>query len=164
MLRQASSSVLRASCRSRRNTFAAAAKAAAAAARIDSISTGTIDSILGAFEKKNDEEDDKNKSKMVLVQVPQQLQLHSQKHHYQTIRNYSATPRQEMFLYATMILVAGVSYVGYRKYRGEPLKPPGATEAQENFRKMEEERLRASQKHVQKMNALRKTAMTRKDD
>mmetsp|Transcript_12007 Transcript_12007/g.19923 ORF Transcript_12007/g.19923 Transcript_12007/m.19923 type:complete len:141 (+) Transcript_12007:78-500(+) len=122
MFRQASLSLQRANCRPRNKLFAAAAR---------------IDSII-AFEK-DDKENNSNNIKPLKLPLLQQ----------QT-RHYSATPRQEMFLYAAIILVSGLSYVGYKTYRGEPLKPAGATEAQESYRRLEAERLRNNKMHAQK--------------
>lgn len=55
-------------------------------------------------------------------------------------RRYHTTPKNEMFLYGTIILLSTLTYVGYKKYMGEPLKPKSASEAQAMYQKMEEER------------------------
>ena len=55
-------------------------------------------------------------------------------------RRYHATQRNDLVLYATILLTATIGYIGYKKYNGEPLKPKSATEAQDMYQKMEEER------------------------
>ena len=69
-----------------------------------------------------------------------------QQQHYPKRRRYHATPRNELLLYGTMILVATLGYVGYKKYHGEPLKPSNASEAQKAYRKMEQERSERNQR------------------
>lgn len=56
-------------------------------------------------------------------------------------RLYHATPQREMVLYGTIIVVVSLSYVAYRKYNGEPIKPHGATNAQTAYQKYEQDRL-----------------------
>lgn len=73
-------------------------------------------------------------------------------------RGYHETPRREMVLYGTIIIVVALGYVGVRKYRGEPIKPESATEAQENFRKLEEERRKRNEKQQSRVKIMmRKT-------
>lgn len=66
-------------------------------------------------------------------------------------RHYHATPKNEMFLYAAIILGVTMGYVGMKTYNGEPLKPKGATESQIMYRKQEEDRLRRNEKYDKKL-------------
>lgn len=74
----------------------------------------------------------------------------TQQHKHQR-RHYHETARREV-LYPAIIIVATLSYVGYKKYHGEPLTPKSSTEAQEAYRKMEEDRVRRNLKHKQGKN------------
>ena len=63
-------------------------------------------------------------------------------------RHYHETARREI-LYPFLIIVAGLSYVGYKKYHGLPLTPTSSVEAQEAYRKMEEDRMKRNLKDKQ---------------
>mmetsp|Transcript_13357 Transcript_13357/g.32116 ORF Transcript_13357/g.32116 Transcript_13357/m.32116 type:complete len:139 (+) Transcript_13357:223-639(+) len=65
-------------------------------------------------------------------------------------RNYHSTPKNEMVLYGTIILVTTFGYVAYRKWNGLPLKPESVSESQSAYRKMEEDRQRRNEKHSNK--------------
>jgi hypothetical protein len=63
----------------------------------------------------------------------------STQQHQNQRRSYHQTARREV-LYPAIIILAALSYVGYRKYHGEPLTPHSASEAKNNYQKMEEDR------------------------
>ena len=65
-------------------------------------------------------------------------------------RLYHSTPKQDMVLYGTILLVATLSYAGYKTYHGEPIKPKSASEAQSAYEKMEEDRQQRNQAHLDK--------------
>lgn len=64
--------------------------------------------------------------------------LHQHPHPHQR-RYYHETARRE-FLYPVIIIISALGYVGYKKFQGEPLTPKSASDAQETYRKMEEDR------------------------
>jgi hypothetical protein len=74
----------------------------------------------------------------------------TQQHQHQR-RYYHETARREV-LYPAIIIVAALSYAGYKKFQGEPLKPKSASEAQEAYRKMEEDRVNRNLKDKQGMD------------
>ena len=63
----------------------------------------------------------------------------STRQHQNQRRYYHQTARRE-FLYPAIAILAALGYVGYRKYNGEPLTPHSASEAKNNYQKMEEDR------------------------
>jgi hypothetical protein len=65
-------------------------------------------------------------------------------------RNYHSTPKNEMVLYGTIILVTTFGYVAYRKYNGLPLKPESVSESQSAYKKMEEDRQKRNDKYGNK--------------
>jgi hypothetical protein len=71
--------------------------------------------------------------------------------HQNQRRYYHETARREI-LYPAIIIVATLSYVGYKKYHGEPLTPKSASEAQEAYRKLEEDRVKRNLKDKQGKN------------
>jgi hypothetical protein len=71
-------------------------------------------------------------------------QQHQRRHYYETARRE--------ILYPAMIIVAAVSYVGYKKYHGLPLTPKSSTEGQEAYRKLEEDRVKRNLKNKQGRN------------
>jgi hypothetical protein len=73
-----------------------------------------------------------------------------QQHQHQR-RNYHQTARREV-LYPAIIILAALSYVGYRKFHGDPLTPYHASEAKNNYQKMEEDREKRNQKDKEGMN------------
>jgi hypothetical protein len=68
--------------------------------------------------------------------------------HQHQRRYYHETARREV-LYLTIIIVAALGYTGYKKYHGEPLTPKSASDAQEAYRKMEEDRINRNAKDKQ---------------
>jgi hypothetical protein len=64
-------------------------------------------------------------------------------------RQYHATPRNEMFVYASILLTATLGYVSYKKYHGEPLKPKSATDAQKMYETLEFQRKERNKKYDQ---------------
>lgn len=61
-------------------------------------------------------------------------------------RNYHATPRTDLVLYGSILLVAGLAYAGYKTARGEPpLTPLSALKAQDEYRRLEQERLKRNE-------------------
>jgi hypothetical protein len=66
-------------------------------------------------------------------------------------RHYHTTPKNEMVLYGTIILVTTLGYVAYKKYNGEPIKPRSATESQSMYQNLEEDRLRRNEKYYKKL-------------
>ena len=60
-------------------------------------------------------------------------------------RYYHETARREI-LYPFIIIVAAVSYVGYKKYHGLPLTPKSSIDAQQAYRKQEEDRVKRNLK------------------
>jgi hypothetical protein len=73
-----------------------------------------------------------------------------QQHQHQR-RNYHQTARNEV-LYPAIIILAALSYVGYRKFHGDPLTPYHASEAKNNYQKMEEDREKRNQKDKEGIN------------
>jgi hypothetical protein len=71
-------------------------------------------------------------------------------------RNYHQTARNEV-LYPAIIILAALSYVGYRKFNGEPLTPHHASEAKNNYQKMEEDREKRNQKDKEGINKKEKS-------
>lgn len=65
-------------------------------------------------------------------------------------RRIHSSPKNEMVLYGTIILVTTFGYIAYRKYNGLPLKPESVTESQSAYQKMEEDRRRRNEKHSNK--------------
>jgi hypothetical protein len=75
----------------------------------------------------------------------------STQQHQNQRRYYHQTARNEV-LYPAIIILAALSYVGYRKYHGEPLTPHSASEAKDNYRKMEEDREKRNLKDKEGVN------------
>jgi len=66
---------------------------------------------------------------------------HDYQRHTNQIRCYRATPKNDMILYASIIVGAALSYVGYKTYVGEPLTPKSHTEATAAYERLEKDRL-----------------------
>ena len=62
-------------------------------------------------------------------------------HQTNQVRRYRATPKNDMVLYASIIVGAALSYVGYKTYVGEPLTPKSHTEATAAYERLEKDRL-----------------------
>lgn len=76
--------------------------------------------------------------------------LSTQQHQSQR-RSYHQTSRRE-FLYPAIIVFASLGYVCYRKYNGDPLTPYSASEAKNNYQKMEEDREKRNLKDKEARN------------
>jgi hypothetical protein len=79
------------------------------------------------------------------------FQSTQQHQHQHQRRYYHQTARQE-FLYPAIIIISALSYVAYRKFNGEPIKPKSASDAQDEYRKMEEDRMKRNLKDKEGMN------------
>ena len=63
-------------------------------------------------------------------------------------RKYHSTPKNELVLYGTILIVTTLGYVVYRKYNGLPLKPEAVSKSQTAYQKMEQDRQRRNEKHA----------------
>jgi hypothetical protein len=58
----------------------------------------------------------------------------------QQTRSYHSTSQNPIVFLGAAVLLGGVGYIAYRKYRGEPVMPSDALKAQEAYRKLEANR------------------------
>ena len=83
---------------------------------------------------------DKDETKSQFLHPSGTNVLASAKNVNTVFRHYHSTKRQDLVLYGSIIVVAGLSYAGYCKYYGKPIKPESATVSQRKYKEMEEDR------------------------
>mmetsp|Transcript_27415 Transcript_27415/g.41733 ORF Transcript_27415/g.41733 Transcript_27415/m.41733 type:complete len:155 (-) Transcript_27415:440-904(-) len=108
--------------------------------KISGIHFGAFDNNFTLFHRKDEKRDESFFCRTPLLQSNTSINL-------QQRRSYHATEKKELVLYGAILITVFIGYVAVRKYRGEPIKPESATEAQEAYRLLEEEREKRNLQH-----------------